>query len=235
MSRCAATTVAGVRCGHRVRRGRRDCGRHPHVLRPLAVTTAGGDPTDDPFATATAIDVPARLASCCPDHATVGQVPVRAGDTWLFDLDGTLVDVTEAERRHLSSPDKKKRNMRAFHMEGLVSPANEDVADLARHVDAAGGNVVAMTAREDPFGHASVFWLQEHNVPFERLYSRAKGDGRGDTAVKAELLDEVRSHGHHVTRAVDDRPGVVDLWCSKDIPTFVVPSARWGTAPEVRS
>lgn len=136
----------------------------------------------------------------------------------IFDMDGTLCDVSSA-RHHVKG---SKRNFDAFHQDSLSCPPHQAVADTARRLHKSGCGVLILTGRVAKWRDGTAQWLKEWNIPFDELLTRADGDFRKDTVIKAELLADVRRRWS-ITEAFDDNPAIVELWRSEGIPTTVVP------------
>lgn len=136
----------------------------------------------------------------------------------IFDVDGTLVDVSGI-RHLLNAP---TRDFEAFHQASMDCPPHTWVVDLARATHRAGRKVVVVTARRETFSFLTALWLQENNVPHERLEMRGRYDFRPDGQVKADILARLRNR-YRIVGAVDDNPAVIALWESENIPVTVVP------------
>lgn len=69
-------------------------------------------------------------------------------------------------------------------------------------------------------------WTFSRNSDYMNLFMRKDGDFRPDTEVKREIYDEFIAPRFNVLLALDDRPEIVDLWRSMDIPTWQVAEYR---------
>lgn len=139
----------------------------------------------------------------------------------IFDMDGTLCNVTSV-RHHVKG---KWRDFDAFHRGSLDCPPHHWVVEAAHRLHRKGIGILVLTGRVAKWREGTERWLNTWGVPFDELLTRAEGDFRPDTVIKAELLADVRTRWH-VTVAFDDNPGIVKLWRSEGIPTTVVPG--WG-------
>lgn len=135
----------------------------------------------------------------------------------IFDMDGTLCDVSSA-RHHVVGP---LRNFDAFHRASLDCPPHQHVAEAARNVGADGLDVVIVTARQERWRRPTGFWLAMHDIPSHAPLMRADHDGRPDVEVKRDILARIRER-HEVVAAWDDNPAVIELWLSEGIPVHVV-------------
>ncbi len=136
----------------------------------------------------------------------------------IFDMDGTLVDVSNI--RHLVT--SAHRDFDAFHQASLSSPARPWVVDLAREAVLSGLAVIVVTARQDRYRFITTTWLHEHCVPYDRLLMRSRFDTRPDAHVKADILHRIQ-HRYDVHFAVDDNPSVINLWRSRGTNVITVP------------
>lgn len=133
---------------------------------------------------------------------------------YLFDLDGTLSDLTH----RLHHIQKEPKDWNAF-FDGCADDAPiPHIIELAITLhDADGPEVVFVSGRSDRVRGATVDWLDRQglNCP---LYMRKEGDHRPDNLVKGELLDVIRADGYEPVMAFDDRDQVVKMWRAKGIP-----------------
>lgn len=139
-------------------------------------------------------------------------------DAVIFDVDGTLCDVSSV-RHHVRG---KPRNFDAFHSASLSCPPHAHVADAARTAHAEGLAVIVVSARQERWRRPTEFWLAMHDIPSDHLYLRDDTDGRQDVEVKRDILARVRQR-YTVVAAWDDNPSVIELWESENIAVTVVP------------
>lgn len=147
------------------------------------------------------------------------------GDATIFDVDGTLCDVTTI-RHHvmLTHPDNRgHKDFPAFHRASVWCPPITATVTAVHAERDAGRGVLVMTARARQWEPHTRGWLATHGVDFDALYMRNDGDYRPDTAVKAEMLHQAKQQGWNIIRAWDDNPSVVKLWEMEGIPVTVVP------------
>lgn len=139
-------------------------------------------------------------------------------DAEIFDLDGTLCDVTAI--RHLISG--KVRNFRAFHRESVNCPANPDIVKAAHEAREAGRAVLVVTARDEEHDAVSSWWLLLNDVPFDEMFMRKHKDNRKDYEVKKDILAKIRARGYNIVKAHEDNPNVKRLWEEEGIPVNFV-------------
>ncbi|MFF5454091.1 AAA family ATPase [Streptomyces sp. NPDC012950] len=82
--------------------------------------------------------------------------------------------------------------------------------------------IVLLSGRSEDHRALTEEWLARHEVPYDELWMRASGDGRGDDLVKAELFDAHVRHRYAVRVSLDDRDRVVALWRRLGLPTWQV-------------
>lgn len=146
---------------------------------------------------------------------------------YLFDLDGTLADLTH-RLHHISGE---------FDAQGMTKPKNWDAFfagcvddkpiphmwELLNDLYTVGVIIVYVSGRSDQVRAETEEWLDQHNFPLpgvgkNKLYMRTAGDHRPDHQVKGELLDRILADGYTPIMAFDDRQQVVDMWRKRGIP-----------------
>lgn len=146
-------------------------------------------------------------------------------DAVVFDMDGTLADVSELVEKHMRG---NKRNFHAFHTESEFSPAHEWVAEAARECAAKGYAVLVVTARQSRYVGETTRWLVNNHVPVDRLFMRGHDDFRPDYEAKRDIVADIEARGFRIVHAYDDNPQVLRLWGELGVPTTVVPNPQWG-------
>lgn len=71
---------------------------------------------------------------------------------------------------------------------------------------------IMTTGRSDDMRPSMSDWIAKHDLPIDRLFMRAFGDGRPDSVVKQEIYDTRIAPFYDVRLVVDDRPQVCDMW-----------------------
>lgn len=145
-------------------------------------------------------------------------------DAVVFDMDGTLADVSSI--RHHVRPDpsgqRRYKDFESFHRESVNVPPNSEVVDMARNAAAAGKKIVIVTARRAKWRNHTAMWLAQNGVPSDAMYMRSDQDQRPDYEVKKDIYDRM-SKSYNVIHAVDDNPNVLKLWHEKGIRTSRIP------------
>ena len=146
-------------------------------------------------------------------------------DAIIFDMDGTLANVSSI-RHHLKSFDESKRrnikDFNAFHAESVNVPPHDHVVNHAQMAHMLGLAVLIVTARRAAWRHHTAWWLAMHNVPSDALFMRGNEDHRPDFEVKQDILSVIRNSWNPI-HAVDDNPSVIALWQQHGIPVTIVP------------
>jgi phosphoglycolate phosphatase-like HAD superfamily hydrolase len=134
-------------------------------------------------------------------------------DCYVFDIDGTLADVSH-RLHHIQA---KRKDWRAFFAASADDKAIEHICDLARHLSKV-KPVVFVSGRSDEVREETEDWLERETGLRGPLYMRGRHDRRPDYIVKAELLDRLQADGYRPIMAFDDRDQVVKMWRAKGIP-----------------
>ena len=146
----------------------------------------------------------------------------------IFDMDGTLADVSSI-RHHIIPPTPKPKgwykDFHAFHTESASVPVNSSVLDHAHRANVLGNAILIVTARRAMYRHQTAWFLAMHGVPSDALYMRRDDDARPDYEVKKDILARILTQ-YNVIHAVDDNPSVIALWHENGISTTIVEG--WG-------
>ncbi len=143
----------------------------------------------------------------------------------IFDMDGTLADVSSI-RHYLTKYDEGKRRVIKhfdnFHDESVNVPPHSHVVNAAQIAHMLGHEVLVVTARKHMWRNHTAWWLAMHDVPSDMLMMRGDEDNRKDYEVKRDMLDTLRK-AYDIIHAWDDNPSIIKLWQENNIPTTVVP------------
>ena len=139
----------------------------------------------------------------------------------VFDLDGTLADITH----RLNYIQHKPKNYKAFHAACVNDAPIEEIIEVFdllysdeiiahKHHD-----VVICSGRSDEVREQTEAWLRENTgAMYFDLKMRKAGDYRKDCMVKEEMLQEIiEEYGQKPDLVFDDRQQVVDMWRSHGI------------------
>lgn len=140
-------------------------------------------------------------------------------DAVIFDLDGTLCDVSSIV--HFVEGDDK--DFDAFHGAAMECPPNPAVVEGVRQARADGHAILIVTSRSAKWRDYAIKWLDRHDIGFDALYTRIEADFRADELVKAELLEAIIDDGFQPVRAWEDNDRIIDLWRSHGLEVTAVP------------
>lgn len=134
-------------------------------------------------------------------------------DVVIFDIDGTLADITH--RLHHINGDGKK-DWDAFHAACVEDEPILEIIVVAQALsDIYSLHIVS--GRMDTVRAETRRWLLNQRLVFEHLWMRKAGDYRPDYEIKLEILGLIRKCGYNPILAFDDRQQVVDMWRSEGI------------------
>lgn len=124
----------------------------------------------------------------------------------IFDIDGTLADVSE----RLHHVKKKPKDWEAF-FEGIPQDkAIRSVVRLCNILYESGIRILLCSGRREQDRDETIEWLAQQGVKYHELILRHDGDRRSDVQVKREMLAGLdRSK---ILFVVEDRGGVVEMW-----------------------
>ncbi len=158
--------------------------------------------------------------------------------TIIFDLDGTICDVTHRRKFVASKP----KNWDAWNKGIALDTPNEAVKFMFESiVHKIGVEVIFVSGRGEEYRKETETWLIDNGFdPFlfytlprnrrlyegrdfaSNLYMRRAGDKRDDSIVKGEIADKIVAEGHDIFCVFDDRKRVVDMWVDRGIFVFDV-------------
>lgn len=140
---------------------------------------------------------------------------------YIFDLDGTLADLTH--RLHFIQQEPKDWD--SFFAACDKDKVIDEVANVARALRDADNTILIVSGRSDAVREKTRYWLFYHFIPCHGLYMRKAGDHRPDNIAKAEIFeDQVCKDWRResIAGVFDDRKQVVDMWRSKGLKCFQV-------------
>lgn len=144
--------------------------------------------------------------------------------TYLFDIDGTLCDVTH----RLGHIQKKPADWDAFFAACVDDLPIPEVIDVARALKAAGHNLVLVSGRSDSVRQQTAEWFRDRDIYiFKEMYMRKADDHRQDNIVKEELLDEILKTHPAIAGVFEDRQQVVDMYRARGIRVFQVAEGKY--------
>lgn len=144
----------------------------------------------------------------------------------VFDLDGTIADLTH-RLGWIDCESSQRRWDMFFATCDKDKPLLGTIAWMRYMVKT--HFVVILSGRSDECREKTEAWLHAHNVPYDALFMRVKGDHRDDTVLKSEMMDRyIHPHGI-VDFIVDDRPSVLEMWQKRGFEVYAVTGDEWVT------
>ena len=133
------------------------------------------------------------------------------GKIVIFDIDGTLADISE-RIHHVKN---KPKNWKAFFAGMAQDKAIHSMVELCNILYAAGVKIILCSGRNEQHRKETVGWLARQGVSFHELRLRADGDSRSDTVAKREMLAGIDKN--KILFVVEDRSRVVEMWRSEGL------------------
>ena len=144
-------------------------------------------------------------------------------NTVIFDLDGTLADITT--RKELATKSNGKLDWDVFHDPSNIKldVPNEPVVKMAQMFTENGFTIIIFSGRSDKTKFTTRSWLSHNRVPFQKLVMRPHKTMNfvPDEILKKDMLDK-HADIDDVFLVVDDRNKVVKMWRSLGLTVFQV-------------
>ena len=134
-----------------------------------------------------------------------------AEDIVIFDIDGTLADVSE----RIHHVRKKPKNWPAFFSGMAQDKAIHSMVRLCNILYATGIEIVLCSGRSEEHRDETVKWLERQGVNYHDLLLRKDNDRRSDAVVKREMLAQIDKS--KILFVVEDRSRVVEMWRSEGL------------------
>lgn len=139
----------------------------------------------------------------------------------LFDLDGTLANVTH-RRHHVEKARKKDADWRAFYAACEFDTVNIPVARCFDAHRAAGSQVWIVSGRSDEVKRQTEEWLGRNSLWPDRLLMRPQSNYEADVTLKQRWLHDGIIPRDRILCVYDDRTSVVNMWRSEGLACFQV-------------
>ena len=142
----------------------------------------------------------------------------------IFDLDGTLADITA--RRTLATKDNGKLDWDIFFNRDNIKldVPNQKVVDMARMINMTDRyQIFILSGRSKSTYRTTQQWLIQNDIPFDDLIMRPTDKHHHymkDSDLKQMWLDDIGVN--NVAMVFDDRQQVVDMWRSNGLTCFQV-------------
>jgi FMN phosphatase YigB (HAD superfamily) len=150
----------------------------------------------------------------------------------LFDLDGTLADITH--RRHLVEGEKTDAKWRAFYAACSADLVNEAVAHIFRSLyysenwdEERKYEIWIVSGRSNEVKKETRAWLRKHDLIPTKLLMRQAGDHQPDHKLKRSWLIDGTIPKVRVLCVFDDRDSVVAMWRSEGLTCFQVAAGNF--------
>ena len=124
----------------------------------------------------------------------------------IFDIDGTLADISERVHHVRKTP----KDWDAFFGGMAQDKAIRSMVRLCNLLHAAGLRIILCSGRHEGLRAETAQWLARQGVNYHELRLRREGDFRSDVVVKREMLRGINKR--RVLFVVEDRTRVVEMW-----------------------
>lgn len=129
----------------------------------------------------------------------------------IFDIDGTLADISE----RIHHVRKKPKNWNAFNEGMAQDKAIRSMVRLCNILYATGVRIVLCSGRNEKNRPETVEWLDKQGVNYHDLLLRKDEDFRSDIVIKREILRDMDKS--KILFVVEDRSRVVEMWRSEGL------------------
>ena len=129
----------------------------------------------------------------------------------IFDIDGTLADVSERVH-HIN---KKPKDWDAFFQGIPQDKAIQSMVRLCNILYASGITIILCSGRSEQYRPETVEWMAQQGVNYHELLLRRNNDRRSDVIVKREMLAGMERS--KILFVVEDRSWVVEMWRSEGL------------------
>lgn len=143
--------------------------------------------------------------------------PVFRPSAIVFDIDGTLADVTPY-LHHIVGTDDPDHD--AFNRDCVDARVNEElIADL-RAMQVA-HHIFIITARAEQYRAHTSYWLSRYGIGHDALFMRANDDPRPYPESKRDAMKQILQFWD-VVLAYDDDPNILEIWDEMSIPRIKI-------------
>jgi len=124
----------------------------------------------------------------------------------IFDIDGTLADVSERVH-HIK---KKPKNWTAFNEAMAQDKAIHSMVRLCNILYESGLTIILCSGRAEKNRPETLEWLKQQGVKYHELLLRKDEDFRSDAIIKREIVSTMDKS--KILFVVEDRSSVVEMW-----------------------
>ena len=143
----------------------------------------------------------------------------------IFDLDGTLADITTRRALAIDTTNGKMDWDVFFDPKNIdLDQPNTPVIKMAQMLKSQGFMIVIFSGRSKATYRTTRQWLFQNDVPFDMLQMRPTDDYHHymkDSDLKQHWLDDLQIK-NDIFAVFDDRQQVVDMWRSNGLTCFQV-------------
>lgn len=139
----------------------------------------------------------------------------------IFDLDGTLADVTH-RLHHIQGENK---DWDSFHKACVDDKVIESTAQIYRNLCLASARnpVYILTGRSDIVREETVQWLKDNHLwTYEELLMRDSKNTGHDTKTKLKMLHSITNDLDNILCVFEDRDRMVNMWRSLGVTCYQV-------------
>ena len=126
----------------------------------------------------------------------------------IFDVDGTLMDISHRKKFVESKP----KDWDSFREQTPNDTPFTEIFAVAIALQKAGHRIIISSGRNRSQRGITLKQLMGNGLVFEKIYMRSDTDYRSDVIVKREMLDKMRANGYDPKMVFDDRDAVVQMW-----------------------
>lgn len=137
---------------------------------------------------------------------------------FVFDLDGTLADVTH-RLAHIQNEPKDWDYFNALCVNDTPRGAESYLARMI-YAHLPTHRIMIITGRSEKYQAQTEGWLIQYGIPYDELHMRKLGDYRPDTVVKGELAFEAGLPFRKVCFVLEDRDKMVAFWRLNNLTCF---------------
>lgn len=148
--------------------------------------------------------------------------PGRAGPAVVFDLDGVLSDATGRQHFLAGQP----RDWEGFFDACGDDPLLPDAARLLELLDPS-LLVVLLTGRPDRVQPQTVAWLDRHQLRWDLLVMRDRGDYRAARQFKQRTINQLRARGLDLRLGFEDDRANVEMFRAEGLPCVYLASGYY--------
>jgi len=155
----------------------------------------------------------------------------------VFDVDGTLLDVSERVKRCYAESGGSDGAFWGCFLSGRyldLDKPNLEVVEHARRLKNSGVRIVVVTGRWETLRERTLSQLAEAGVEPDEVYFRPAGDSRPHHVYKAETVLKLLERGYRLLEVWDDSESVVRELSRALPPSVVIVHYKRGLQPEAR-